>query len=273
MKKFAVIIFFIFSIYFINAGKIIPDYNFMLNLPQSIVTESKDASADLSSDKTIFTFKIGKIDGDLSILGYWKIKLGYGLGFTLSPLYKVVMAVPDMKDGLIFTQERLFSLDWITENGLNLHLFFNDDFNQTEFTFRYEFAKVLNSLYITNKFNEFEINPFRSLKGGKATDINIGFDIKKDFYYGRFDLQFNTIKPVSDTFKGNKKYIENKILSSQYARGIYYYLPDKNIIKSLEVYIGDDDGTEFTDLPAGFKEKRKYRLLSEGTDFIIDIDN
>jgi len=249
----------------------LPDFNSSLDIPN--VNSKKIAqNFDQSEDKTLFSFNLGKIDGDISILGNWKLKVGFGTGFTLYPELRYLVSVSGMKEGIIFEQKRLISLDWVTENGIFLHLFFNDDMNATEYTFKYELGKVFNGFYITNKFSGLEVNPYRKLKGGKAQDINFGFDWKAKFYNGRFDLQFDSVRAVTDTFRGNKKYLQNKLLSAQYIRGIYYFLPDTKISGYLEVYVGDPFGDEFTDITfnSGVSEARRYKKLSDGIDYKIN---
>ncbi|HPO49967.1 MAG TPA: hypothetical protein PLO89_06535, partial [Spirochaetota bacterium] len=220
----------------------------------------------------LFSFKIGNIPGSLVILGSWNIKLGFGAGFVLYPELMFLANVPDMKEGIVFEQERLFALDWTTENGIDLHLFFNDDLEQSELTFKYQVGKIFNSIYITNKFSSLKINPYRTLKGGKVSDINIGFDWGHKIYAGRFDLQFDSAKKVNDSFKGNNRYIENKIYSSSYLRGVYYYLPDKNITGEIIVYLSDDNGEKIDNLPEDFKDARKYKKIEEGKEFKIDAE-
>jgi hypothetical protein len=268
MKKKILTLFFTFISFFLYSGIKLSDYNTDLEMPFSV---NPVVTADQSADnKTAFSFKIGKIDGDISIFGYWKLKIGYGLGFTTYPDFAWILNVPNMNSGIIFEQERVFALDWITDSGINLHLFFNDDINATEYTFKYNVGKIFNGLYITNKFNGLEVNPYRTLKGGKAQDINFGFDWQYKFYKGRFDMQFDSVKKVTDTFRGNKKSVVNRFLSSRYVRGVYFYLPDTNITGNLEVYVSDDYGEFFNDIPSSFPEARRYRALKENTDFKID---
>ncbi|MCK4798497.1 MAG: hypothetical protein KAT05_14040, partial [Spirochaetes bacterium] len=193
MKKIIILILFLYvSNYFFSSVKLI-DYNFDLSIP-SLVDEIYDATADIP---TSFSFKIGKIDGDINIFGSWKLKLGYGAGFTLYPELTWVLTKPNMKEGVIFEQKRLFFLEWTTDRGIYFHLFFNDNADDTEFTFKYEVGKLFNSLYITNKFKKVEVNPYRSLSGGRAQDINFGFDWGNNIYKGRFDIQFDSVKNVT----------------------------------------------------------------------------
>ncbi|OHD14710.1 MAG: hypothetical protein A2Y34_01200 [Spirochaetes bacterium GWC1_27_15] len=267
MKK-KILVFVFINIYFsLFCGIILPDYNKTLPLP---FIQPKNETKD---QKLIFSFKIGDVPGDLSIFGNWKIRVGFGTGFVLFPELAFLLNVPNMKQGLIFEQQRVFTVDWITDNGINLHLFFNDDLNATEFSFKYQVQKVLNSIYITNKFNGFSVNHFRELKGGRPQDINFGLDWQHKFYKGRFDIQFDSVKKVTDSFRGNKKFVDAKIFSSQYERGIYYYLPDKNIGKTIEVFISDDKGENFTDLPQNFSEPKKYTKLVENLDYKLDVEN
>ncbi|HOV14274.1 MAG TPA: hypothetical protein PK771_08330, partial [Spirochaetota bacterium] len=267
-KKILLIIFTLLNI-ILYSSIIIPDYK--LNLPFD--SEKKDESEKKDDKKSEFlSFKLGNIPGDLTILGNWKVKLGFGTGFVLYPELMWLTNVPNMREGVIFEQERLFALDWTTENGINLHLFFNDDLEQSEFTFKYELGKIFNSIYITNKFSDLKLNPYRNMKGGKVSDINVGFDWGHKFYKGRFDIQFDSTKKVTDSFKGNNKFIQNKIYSSNFVRGIYYYLPDKNITGEMVVYISSDNGEKLENLPNDFKEARKYKRIYEGTDFSVNTE-
>ena len=288
MVKKLLTAFFCIAFIYLHASIVIPDYKFDIPLDKLDKGESGDQSIDPSKRKNdtkspnIFSFKLGNIPGDLTIVGNWKVRLGYGSGFVLFPELMWLTNVAGMKEGVIFEQERLFSLDWITENGINLHLFFNDNLEESEFTFKYWLGKIFNSFYITNKFNELDVNPYRSLKGGKVSDINVGFDWGTKFYKpgkfygggkfyeGRFDIQFDSSKKVSDSFKGNNKFIKNKIFSSNYLRGVYYYLPDKNITGEITLYLSDDNGEVLQGLPSNFKEGSKYKRLYEGKDFKID---
>lgn len=254
----------------IYASVILPDYK--LDLPFDI-DEQYDKKDKEEIYNKLFSFNFSNIPGDLIILGNWNIKLGYGTGFVLYPELMWLVNVPNMKEGVIFEQERLFSLDWTTDEGIKLHLFFNDDLDQTEFSFKYNVSKIFNSIYITNRFNNIKVNPYRNMKGGKVTDINFGFDWGYKFYKGRFDIQFDSAKKVNDTFRGNSKFLQNKIYSSSFVRGIYYYLPDKNITSTLEVYLSDDNGEKIDGLPDDFTEARKYKILHEETDFKINSES
>lgn len=270
MKKiiFTLINFLIFQILLFSKPKLI-DYNQFLILPFEL-SEEKDIKDREKEKKTTFSFNIGNVDGELNIIGEWDIKIGYGVGFTLYPELVWILTLSNFREGLIFEQKRLFSLDWITDSGIFLHLFFNDDINASEFTFKYEHNKTFKSLYITNRFNGLQVNPYRELTGGNVSDINFGFDWQTRVYKGRFDLQFDSTKMVVDRFRGNKKFIENKILSAQYMRGYYYYLPDKNII-DIEVYISIENkerkGNEIE------IESLYYKKLIAGIDYIVDISN
>jgi|GEM_PF-3775542 len=244
---------------------VVPDYNLQLLIPEQI--SDTDATSDV---KTSFSFKIGKIDGDISIIGVWTIRLGYGTGFTLYPEIAWLLTNPGMREGIIFEQKRLFALDWVTDSGIYLHLFFNDNIDDTEFTFEYTVRKFINKIYITNQIKEVEVNPYRSLRGGKAQDINFGFDWGNRFYRGRFDVQFDSVKSITDKFKGGKKEVNTRILSNQYERGMYYYLPDKNIVDIFEVYVSDPDGEYFGDLDEDLSDDRNYVKLKENIDFIVD---
>ena len=179
MHKFFFILIFFFSIcFFLFPSSIIQDYNKNLQLPFA----EKQSIDQTSDNKTTFSFRIGNVDGDLTLYGFWKIKLGYGAGFTLFPELEWILTKNGITDGLIFDQSRLFSLNWKTDTGIFFHFFINDNVDDTEFTFRYDVGKFFNSFYITNKFQEYEVNPYRSLKGGKPQDINFGFDMGNRIY-------------------------------------------------------------------------------------------
>ena len=266
MRKLVFIILFFVNSFFIYSSVLLKDYNDDLLLPFS-VKEQKDVTTDIP---TSFSFKIGKIDGEINIFGYWKLRLGYCTGFTLYPELKWIVTKPGYTEGIIFEQQRLFSMDWITDTGLYLHLFFNDDAEDTEFTFRYTVGKFFNSFYITNKFQEYQVNPYRALKGGRAQDINFGFDWGNRLYRGRFDIQFDSVKYMTDRFKAGRKEENKRLLSNQYERGIYYYLPDKNLVGIFEAYISDVNGQLFEDL--GSSDDNRYRKLIENVDYKLDSD-
>lgn len=266
MKKIIILIVFISISSIFSAKIILKDYNQELQLPPSL-SQTVDATKDIPIS---FSFKIGKIDGDISIFGNWDLKIGYGAGFTIYPELEWILTKSNMNEGIIFDQKRIFSLDWTSDRGLYFHLFFNDDANDTEFTFKYEVGKLFNSLYITNKFPKLEVNPYRSLKGGRAQDINFGFDWGNNIYKGRFDIQFDSVKKIVDRFKGGKKEINKKLISSQFERGIYYYLPDKNITGNFEVYLSDINGSIYSEDET---DDRRYKTLYENVDYILDERN
>lgn len=244
----------------------ITDYNQELSLPAySVQTDT------LEKKGTVYNFKIGKIDSDINIFGFWNIKIGYGFGVTIYPEVTWILTIPGMMEGIIFDQTRLLSLDWKTDNGVYLHLFFNDDPDDTEYTFRYDVGTFFNSLYITNKPGEIKINPYRSIKGGRAQDINFGFDYGNNIYKGRFDLQFDSVKTIIDTFKGGRQEIESRLLATQYERGIYFYLPDKNISDVFEVYISDSNGEYFND--SSSTDSRRYKRMQMNIDYVLDNQN
>lgn len=266
-KKILIFVILFFSIIIIYAKIKIKDYNDFLILPFEIDEKENTSEKNV---KESFSLKIGNIDGQINIIGELDIKFGYGLGFTLYPEIAWLLTLSNFKDGLIFEQRRLFSLDWITTSGIFLHLFFNDDLNASEFTFKYEPNKYFNSLYITNKFNGLQINPYRELTGGNVNDINFGFDWQTKFYKGRFDIQFDSTRMVMETFRGNKRFIENKIFSSQYVRGLYYYLPDNNILE-IEVYLSVEKNEKKGD--EILISNLEYKRLIYGKDYLVDSIN
>lgn len=235
------------------------DYNPDLLIP-SMTPVVSDTTTDIP--QTSFSFKIGKFDSALNVFGSWKIELGYGAGLTLYPELAWILTNPEMIEGIKFNQERLISLDWITDNGIYLHLFFNDRVEDTEFDFSYTPGKFFNKLYITNMFKGLQINPYRKLEGGKAQDVNFGFDWGNKIYKGRFDVQFDSVQYVTDRFKGGKKEIDSKLLSNQFERGIYYYLPDTDITGICDIYVNDEDGN--------YLFERNYRRLEENTDYVLN---
>lgn len=270
MKKFLIVVTFSFLSFCTYASIVLPDYNNNLIIPD---IGNKKQIETKNKSMTSFKFKIGNVGSDFSILGSWTIDLGVGFGFTLYPELAWLVTVPGIRSGVIFKQKRLFALDWTTISGLSLHLFFNDNIDATEFSFKYNVGKKFKSLYITNKFNGLQVNPYRELKGGKAQDINFGFNWGHKFYKGQFDIQFDSVKRVVDTFKGNKKEIQSKIYSSEYSRGIYYYLPDTNIESNIEVYVSDSDGDYFNDISTDLSDDRKYILYQENEDYKLDSQN
>ncbi len=264
IKKISIfLIFFLIQIN-IFSEIVLKDFNSELDIPDSSINDST------SDNPTSFSFKIGKIDGDISILGILKIRLGYGAGFTLYPEILWALTNKDFREGIMFEQERFLSLDWITASGVYLHLFFNDNIEDTEFSFKYTVGKFFNSLYITNQFNDLKVNPFRSLKGGKAQDINFGFDWGNRIYKGRFDIQFDSVKTIIDRFKGGKKEFNERLLSNQYERGVYFYLPDKNITDTFEIFLSDSGGELFNDIQTDLSDDRRYIRLEENLDYILD---
>ena len=104
------------------------DYNPFLILPFEL-SEDKEIKDRDKEKKTSFSFNIGNVDGSLNIIGEWDIKIGYGAGFTLYPELVWILTLTNFKDGLIFEQKRLFSLDWITDSGIFLHLFLKETKN------------------------------------------------------------------------------------------------------------------------------------------------
>ncbi|HOL56581.1 MAG TPA: hypothetical protein PLD75_03370 [Spirochaetota bacterium] len=269
MKKNIFILLNLIVLIFLFSKPKLKDYNPFLILPFEL-SEDKEIKDRDKEKKTSFSFNIGNVDGSLNIIGEWDIKIGYGAGFTLYPELVWILTLTNFKDGLIFEQKRLFSLDWITDSGIFLHLFFNDDVNASEFTFKYEHNKYFKSLYITNKFSGLNINPYRELTGGNVNDINFGFDWEIKFYRGRFDIQFDSTKMIIEKFRGNKRFIENRILDSQYMRGYYYYLPDKDIVE-IEVYVSvEDNKTYGNEIKIG---NLYYKRLTIGTDCIVDANN
>jgi len=270
MKKIIIFFIIINNLIFLYSNIKLKNYNIFLQVP-SLSESVKDETSDKPS---AFSFRIGKIDGDIKILGYWKIKLGYAFGFTVYPdELKWILTYPGITEGIIFDQSRLFSLDWTTTSGIYFHLFFNDNAEDTEFTFRYNHNKFFNSLYITNKPDEIQVNAFRQLKGGRPQDINFGFDWGNRIYKGRFDVQFDSVTPKVDKFKGNSIEINNRLLSNQYERGIYYYLPDKNLTSKVEVYLHDSKITTIDNPDLILDNNKKCMKLIENYDYVIDYVN
>jgi hypothetical protein len=253
---------------FINAGPVLPDYTTSLDLPQ-LLSDDDDVAREESAPLQ-FSFKLGDVDGDLLIAGSWKLKLGFGTGFTLYPELTLLNTISDMNQGVVFEQKRAFALDWATGSGINLHLFFNDIVDQTEVSFTYEVGKIFKELYITNAFNDYTVNPWRSLSGGGVQDVNFGFSWGHSFYQGRFDLQFDSVKQASDTFRGTSRQVDGRLLSSEYVRGVYYYLPDSDIKGSLVVYASDPAGDFFYDLTGDLSDDRRYLRLEEETDYRVN---
>lgn len=265
MKKISIGLCLVIFLFEINSSIKIIDYDAILKIPDS--GEFSVAEPKQDEPFELLNFKLGSIDGDLSIVGDWRIKIGYGAGFTLYPEIAWLLTLNNINNGVVFEQKRLLSLDWNTDAGLFLRLFFNDDINQTEFLFSYNLGKAFNSLYITNKFNNLEVNPYRTLSGGKTQDINFGFDWGAKFYKGRFDFQFDSTKRVTDRFRGSKKFVENRTLSSSYERAVSFYLPDRNITEIVQVYSNSSvSGTEeYIEI-----NSVKFKLLEENVDYKID---
>lgn len=243
------------------------NYNTLLYLP-SLSPTIENKNQEEVKNGAFFSFRAADIDSNLSILGFWRIKIGVGLGFTLFPELRWIMTYPNLNKGLIFEQSRLFSLDWKTENGIFLHLFFDDDIDNTVFTFKFEQDKLLRSFYITNKISEIEINPFRHIRQGKSTDITTGITLGNHFYKADFAIQLSSVKPVIERFTGSNKEISKKLLSNQYVRGIFYYLPDKNLTGNILVYQFDPEYE--IDYPDIVINGKKFKKLTENTDYIID---
>ncbi|MBN2544632.1 MAG: hypothetical protein JXB50_02465 [Spirochaetes bacterium] len=270
MKKIIIIIIILNNLIILYSNIKLENYNLYLQVP-SLSENIKDETSDKPPS---FSFRIGKIDGDIKILGYWKIKLGYAFGFTVYPdELKWILTYPGIVEGIIFDQSRLFSLDWTTTSGIYFHLFFNDNAEDTEFTFKYKHNRFFNSLYITNKPDEIQVNSFRELKGGRPQDINFGFDWGNRFYKGRFDVQFDSVKPKVDKFKGNSIEIDDRLLSNQYERGLYYYLPDKNLTSSVEVYLHDPKIITIDNPDLILDNGKKCIKLMENYDYVIDYAN
>lgn len=255
MKKTYIISIVFIHIYFnLFSSVLLFDYNTDLSPPSSLSPHIDTEKKQQDEQKTIFSFNIGRIDGDLSLFGYWKLKIGFGKGFSLHPSLDWSLRIKGMTDGVIFEQERVIALDYYTTSGVYLHLFFNDEIEQTEFTFRYTLNKNFKSFYITNQTEKRAISPYRDLQSGSARDINAGFNWGTRFYRGQFDVKFDSVKPVIDVFKGNRKYIENTLVSANFSRGIYYYLPDRDVF-DIEIYISDINGTFFD---GGFQKADEY---------------
>lgn len=265
MKKISVSLCLIILIFKINSSIKVIDYDSTLKIPDS--GEFSVAEPKRDEPFELLNFKLGGIDGDLSIVGDWRIKIGYGAGFTLYPEIAWLLTLNNINNGVVFEQKRLLSLDWNTDAGLFLRLFFNDDIDQTEFLFSYNLGKAFNSLYITNKFNDLKVNPYRTLSGGKMQDINFGFDWGAKFYKGRFDFQFDSTKRVTDRFRGSKKFVENRALSSSYERAVSFYLPDRNITEIIQIYSNSSVSgrEEYIDI-----NSVKFKLLEENVDYKID---
>ena len=87
-----------------------------------------------------------------------------------------------------------------------------------------------------------------------------------EFIRGRLDIQFDSVKYKTETFKAGKKDISNNLSANQYERGIYYYLPDDTIVGSIEVYITDPNGDLFDD-------NNHYKRFNENSDYVIDSNN
>ncbi|MCG8571794.1 MAG: hypothetical protein MJB14_16785, partial [Spirochaetes bacterium] len=246
------------------------DFNQQLAIPDINQAEAGQEEGTAALPAQIFNFNIGKIEGDLSLFGYWKIILGFGTGFLLNPELAWIVDITGFTDGLKFEQERVFSLDWYTDSGIFLHLFFNDNIDDSEFEFRYNVNQVINSLYISNKIETYPINPYRNLESGRAQDINMGLDWEHRFYKGRFDIQLDSVKLVKDSFEGKNKFVELSLLSANYQRGIYYYLPDESLGSYVEVYVSDPNGVTFSDIAESVAIDRKFTQLTEHTDFILN---
>ncbi len=262
--KFGLFLLILTISYSLSAAVVLKDYNSDLNpdfldKPKTLEKESKE--------KSLFSFVIGSHDTDLSLMGTWELKLGYGLGFTLFPELAWISTLPGYKEGIIFEQKRTLAVNWTSSKGFVLTGFINDQIEQSEFKFTYNHNNIFKSLFITNKFPDYVVNPYRSLQGGKFSDINFGMDWGADLYSGRFDIQFDSVKQVTDTFKGGKKEINGKLYASDYNRGIYYYLPDRNINRDIEVLISDPDGAIES------ANRTRFKALIFGTDYEADLKN
>lgn len=252
----------------LQAAVLLPDYNKRLSLPP--IVDKKRADKEKEEPLTLFNFNVGNVEGDLTLLGNWKLRLGFGTGFTLNPELNWLLSIAGMSEGVIFEQERLFSLDWTTDRGIYFHLFFNDDLEATEFNFRYEPGLAFNSLYIANNIETKELNPYRKLESGRAQDLNFGFDWGHRFYRGRFDFKLDSVKLVTDSFRGSNRLLEKRLLSAEFLRGLYYYLPDSNITNDVEIHLSDELGTLFPSIPVSVATHRRFRKLSENKDFILN---
>ncbi len=250
----------------ISASVVNADHNNQIALTENNFLINSSFADD---NRTRFDFMINNHHTDIVLLGNWEIKLGYGLGFTLFPEISWLNTIPDFNDGIIFEQKRAFALNWMSDSGISFDLFVNDQLEQTEFTFRYQYDNVFKSLFITNKFEDRQINPYRKLTGGKVTDINFGLEWETPYYYGRFDFQFDSVQQMSDQFRGGKKEINGRIFSSDYMRGYYYYLPDNNIVNPVTVMVSDTTGNYLSDNIAGLR----FSILEPEKDYRIDYQN
>lgn len=266
---YIIVIFFIF--FKLNSSIILQNNKFLLPDISEFNKTNNENTPSVSDNDTnsTFNFNIGQVDGTINIFGKWEATIGYATGFSLNPDFNYSFSIPDITTGVIFEQNRFITLNWITDQGINLYLFTSSDPELTEFRFQYDIKRIVHSLYIANFTEPIQIQPYRKIQSGKSEDILTGIKWGNDIYRGEAHIKFDSTSVVNDSFKGTNIKYNTSTLASHYLRGHYFYLPDTDISGTVTLLAGSDKNDYEYDINFDNNEDRYYKKLIENEDFFL----
>ena len=113
---------------------------------------------------SINKLSLHKLEGTISLSGYWFITLGVGSTLRYNPDESWLLDTNSLVDNLIFHQERLLSVEAHMNNALRFSLYSPEDINKTTFAIEYTPEKFLKRAFISNNEKEYTINKYRTLQ-------------------------------------------------------------------------------------------------------------
>ncbi len=212
--------------------------------------EEKTPLPDEEAPLSLFSSKIGDADVDFLLSGYWKTSLqgGFGLswnsegsGITSTPFpgfsgTPVFSQEPDITLSLWLKKQYFFETSFVDNYALNTILFGYNAADENDF---------LQKVRIGN--TDIGLGTFSLLTIPAASTDSLGAMamFKGPNSRHQITVRFDPAQKAEKSFVGNYEVQDIRIPLSNYMRGSFFILPDKDV-ENLRVYIEDASGS-YTD--------------------------